>query len=116
MSNTQSVQKLFREMLSLSVGLMLALASAPTLASRIVIPGDAANDVLGTSVVVLPNGNIVVSDPGYDGAESDIGAVFMYSKNGVRISAMYGTAHSDLIGNGGIVLLDDGNFVVRSLV
>ena len=71
-------------------------------------PGSAA---FGTSVSVLPNGNIVVTDPSYrDGR----GAVHLYRPNGKRISTLFGNQAGDQIGFEGIVVLTNGNFVVIS--
>ncbi len=42
-------------------------------ATQIDITGPAGSGWFGTSVTVLPNGNIVVTDPGYDaGAAEDV--------------------------------------------
>jgi Repeat of unknown function (DUF5650) len=70
----------------------------------------------GQDVTVLPNGNIVVTDPSYDrGVIADVGAVYLF--NGTTralISTLTGTTSGDSIGNTGVVVLSNGNYVVTS--
>ncbi len=66
----------------------------------------------GTSVTVLPNGNIVVTDP--NGPTSNIGAVYLYSPTGTQISVLTGSNTDDFVGGDGIVVVGGGNFVVLS--
>jgi hypothetical protein len=70
----------------------------------------------GSSVTVLPNGNFVVTDPGYDlpDGKSDAGAVYLYSPSGVQISKLTGSNAGDTVGSGGVAVVGNGNFVVRS--
>jgi hypothetical protein len=70
----------------------------------------------GTAVVVLTNGNFVVTDPEFDeGGVSNIGAVYLY--NGLSlalIATLKGTTAEDKVGSGGVTALTNGNYVVRS--
>jgi hypothetical protein len=65
-----------------TLGLICALAqfTATGWASQTDIVGPPGSGAFGTAVVVLPNGNIVVTDPFYDALGiQDVGAVFLYS-------------------------------------
>lgn len=96
-------------------GLFFAAAAS---AQNIDITGPAGSGEFGKEVKALPNGNIVVIDPGYNaGAVTDVGAVYLYNgASGALISTMTGTQNGDNVGSGGIVVLYDGDFLVRSLV
>lgn len=109
----------------LGVALVAALAAGmvqPVVAAtQIDIAGPPGSGGFGTSVTVLPNGNIVVTDPYYDdGAKEDVGAVYLYDgATGTQISALLGSSAGDQIGYDpsagmGVTILSDGNFVVRS--
>lgn len=89
----------------------LAAAQVGT-ASAIDIAGPPGSSRFGTSVKVLPNGNIVVTD--YDGPVAGIGAVYLYTPNGTLISTLTGSQSNDHVGAGGIVVLANGNYVIRS--
>ena len=80
------------------------------------IVGPAGSGQFGSTVNVLPNGNIVVSDPFYDapGPVADVGAIYLYNSVGTLISSLTGTAANDRVGSGGIAILANGNYVVRS--
>ena len=81
------------------------------------INGPNGSDSFGTDVVILPNGNFVVTDPDYDipaGAEN-VGAVYLYSSNGTLISTLTGSTAEDQIGLNGITVLPNGNFLIVSL-
>ena len=83
-------------------------------AAQIDWPGPDGSRAFGTSVKVLPNGNIVVTDPGYtaDGTYA-YGAVYLYRPNGELISTLTGRI-VDYIGSGGVYVVGDSNFVVCS--
>lgn len=70
----------------------------------------------GAKVYVLPNGNIVVTDPQYSpGTQVNIGAVYLYdSVTHALISQMTGSTDEDRVGSAGVKVLLDGNFVVAS--
>ncbi|HEU4664115.1 MAG TPA: hypothetical protein VFS55_08805 [Dokdonella sp.] len=81
-------------------------------AAQVDIHGPPGSIAFGAAVTVLPNGNIVVVDP--DGPAWKLGAVYLYDPSGKPISAITGSTANDRVGNGGIVVLANGNFVVRS--
>ena len=97
------------------LSLLLALAAAPALAQTIVT-GPAGSGSFGATVTVLPNGNYVVTDPGFDaGATLNVGAVYLYNgATNVRISTLTGTKADDQVGSDGITVLTNGNYVVKS--
>jgi hypothetical protein len=67
-------------------------------------------------VTVLPNGNFVVTDPGFSiPGFANIGAVYLYDGATLKIiSTLTGSTPNDLVGNFGVTVLTNGNFVVRS--
>src|SRR5512146_1353556 len=89
-------------------GFVLALAVLPAEAAQTDIHGPLGSVAFGTSVRVLPNGNIVVTDP--NGPVSNVGAVYMYSPAGVLISTLTGSTANDHVGSSGIVVLSNGNY------
>jgi hypothetical protein len=105
---------------------VVALAVGPVhpvaAAIQIDIVGPAGSGAFGTSVTVLPSGNIVVTDPYYDdGATEDVGAVNLYDgATGALISTLTGSTAGDQVGCGSydcrfsVTVLSNGNYVVRS--
>ncbi|MBL9115600.1 MAG: hypothetical protein JNJ83_11390 [Verrucomicrobiaceae bacterium] len=86
-------------------------------ASQFDIVGPAGSEEFGTQVEVLPNGNIVFTDPEYDlpsPATNDVGAAYLYRPDGTLISMLRGSAASDRVGDDGIVVLTSGHFLIRS--
>lgn len=76
------------------------------------IPGPAGSQYFGYSLTVLPNGNFVVTDPGWDNFK---GAVYLYDgATHAQISVLAGTTEGDSLGFGGITVLTTGNYVVSS--
>jgi hypothetical protein len=92
-----------------SIGLLLA---GPAWAQQIDISGPTGSAWFGQAVAVLPNGNIVVTDP--NGPVSNVGAVYVYSPTGTLISTLTGSSANDHVGSGGVTVLSNGNFVVMS--
>src|SRR6266567_5686180 len=83
------------------------------------ITGPVGSGAFGTTVTVLPNGNIVVTDPQYDitspATVADVGAVYLYDNATLAlISTLTGSTADDFVGSGDITVLTNGNFVVRS--
>jgi len=82
--------------------------------------GTVTNDMVG-SVTALANGNYVVSSAGWDnGGIVDAGAVtWGDGRHGITgavssANSLVGTTAGDLVGNGGVTALTNGNYVVRS--
>lgn len=80
------------------------------------IAGPPGSGSYGSGIKVLPNGNYIITDPGFDdGPIQDVGAVYLY--NGVThvlISTLKGSQTNDLIGFGGVTVLSNGNFIISS--
>lgn len=103
----------------LTLVLILTNLGSIRAANQFDINGPAGSDRFGADVAVLPNGNVVVTDPGFDitspGNVTDAGAVFLYDgQTGALISKLTGSTAGDNIGSGGITVLANGNFVVSS--
>ncbi len=94
--------------------LLSAISVASISAPQVDVPGPSGSRAFGTSVTVLPNGNIVVTDPDWSGTAPRAGAVYLYSHSGQMISALRGNAEDDRVGRGGVTVLSNGNFVVSS--
>jgi len=104
----------FRSFLFTLVFLVLLASSG--IAQNLDIAGPLGSERFGKQVFSLPNGNVVVTDPFYDaGPIRDVGAVYLYDGDkGGLISMMTGATGWDQIGNGGVTVLTNGNFVVIS--
>jgi hypothetical protein len=88
----------------------------PIAASQTNITGPASSG-FGQTVAVLPNGNIVVTAPGYDipAGASNVGAVYLYDGTTFAlISTITGSTANDQVGSGGVTVLANGNYVVGS--
>lgn len=83
---------------------------------HVTLPGMPTAGAFGHSMTVLPNGNFVVVDPLHDvNNKTDVGSVTLYDGDTLQIiSRTFGVVKESLIGNGGIVVLADGNFVIKS--
>lgn len=91
-----------------------AMAAGPVTQTDLV--GPAGSGTFGSTVTVLPNGNIVVTDPSFDApSATDSGAVYLYDgATHNLISVLTGQSTGDQIGNLGVVVLSNGNYVVLS--
>ena len=105
--------------ISLLLVLSFTLSSwLPALAAtQIDLVGPAGSGRFGSRLLILPNGNLVVTDPLYDipGGATDVGAVYLY--NGATrtlISMLTGSTSGDQVGSDGLRSLGNGHFVVRS--
>lgn len=96
--------------------LAAGLAAGSLDAAQFTINGPTGSGEFGRGVAVLPNGNIVVSDPRFDapGPVANVGAVYLYRPNGTLISSLRGSTAGDSIGSRGVFVLANGNFVVVS--
>lgn len=96
---------------------LLLTASLFGRASQIDLYGPAGSGAFGTSVTVLSNGNFVVTDPLYSisGGATNVGAVYLYDGTTLAvISKLTGSAANDIVGNGGVTVLSNGNYLVYS--
>lgn len=84
---------------------------------------DSTNEVFGRHTAVLPNGNVVISDPYFDLDDTpNVGAVYLYDGATLEpggaaprlISRLTGSSAEDMIGAVAITVLVNGNFVVSS--
>ncbi len=83
------------------------------------IPGPAGSGGFGTQVVLLPNGNFVVTDLLYDdGINADVGAVHLYNGTTLTlISTLKGSTANDMVtifSFPQITVLANGDFVVSN--
>jgi len=103
---------------SLRVALCLAAIfyCAGAGAAQVLLSGPTGTETFGRTVIALPNGNFVVTDPLFDapGPIADVGAAFLYRPGGELISTLTGSTANDQVGSGGVTLLGNGNYVVRS--
>jgi hypothetical protein len=109
---------IMRNLLAL-VGLTLGLSALPCSAvSKAVLVGPAGSELFGrSSITALPNGYMVVQDPGYDlisPAVVDVGAVYLYAPGGRLVSTLRGSVANDRVGLGKVMVLESGHFVVSS--
>ncbi len=88
----------------------------PGFTAQVTLNGPLNSGEFGKAVTVLPNGNFVVTDPGFDlpGPINNVGAVYLYRSNGVLISTLTGSTASNEVGSASVTVLTNGNFVVRS--
>ncbi|MEM1325600.1 MAG: T9SS type A sorting domain-containing protein [Bacteroidota bacterium] len=79
------------------------------------IVGPAGSERFGGRIVVLPNGNYVVTDPNWDdGATANVGAVYLYDgSTHALISTLTGSNTDDQVGRG-VTVLTNGNYVINS--
>lgn len=79
-------------------------------------PNPSEANGFGDSVVTLATGNVVITSPQADvGGVKDCGAVYLFNGNtGALISTLTGSTVNDLVGNGGVTALANGNFVISS--
>lgn len=76
-------------------------------------PAGAGQNVVG-GIRVLPNGNILVRDPGFDfDGTPDVGAVHLYRPSGILVSTLRGSQANDWVGTG-LLELSNGHLVIVS--
>jgi hypothetical protein len=102
--------------------LLLSIGMGCAEANQFIVAGPAGSQRFGTAVAVLPNGDFVVADPEAPGAGGipQAGAVYHYRPNGSLVATLRGTSAGDQIGGSnlvstnGILVLANGNYLVRS--
>lgn len=114
MSEVQACHRTARLALGLIVACFGSIPAPNARAAQIDIAGPSGSVAFGASVVVLPNGNLVVVDYEASVNARNAGAVHLYSATGVLISTLRGDKPDDYVGGGGVVVLHNGNFVVLS--
>ena len=78
-------------------------------------PNPNAGNAFGSSVLVLPSGNVVVTSPNDDAGGTNAGAVYLFNgMTGALISTLRGSSANDQIGSSGLTQLTNGNYVVGS--
>lgn len=98
--------------LAQAMSLLLPVTAWAAQTNLVAPPGSGA---FGDTVTVLPNGNIVVTDPKYSEGAANIGAVHLYDGNTLSlISTLKGGTANDNVGEYGITVLSNGNYVVVS--
>ena len=104
---------------SFAIGALANVAATAAFAaplSTIDIGGPTGSGMFGKKVLVLANGNFVVTDPLYDSpTATDVGAVYLY--NGAThalISTLTGTQDFDQIGSKGVLEVGSSDLVVLS--
>jgi len=118
-ANTRGFQRAISTLLAacLLAGLALAGQSIQSAQSAWAdILGPAGSGRFAKSVIVLPNGNFVITDPYFTaGSNTYTGAVYLY--NGATralISQLTGGYPNDNVGMKNIIVLKNGNFVIAS--
>ena len=78
-------------------------------------PNPGMNEGYGQYSRVLPNGNIVATDTIDSFAASNAGAVYLFNgTTGALISSLTGSSANDFVGQNGVTVLTNGNYVVSS--
>ena len=78
-------------------------------------PNPNAGNAFGSSVLVLPSGNVVVTSPNDDAGGTNAGAVYLFNGiTGALISTLRGSSANDQIGSTGLTQLTNGNYVIAS--
>ena len=93
------------------------LFAASVSATQTDINAPTSNINSGQSITILPNGNIVIIDRNYSipAGAANVGAVHLYDGATLtRISTLTGSTAGDQIGDEGITVLTNGNYIVRS--
>ena len=94
---------------------VIILRKASVVSRELLDPTPGANDTFGSGVVVLGNGNTVVSDPFDSSRFATNGAVHLYSPlSSTPIASLFGDAGGDQLGNGQITALPNNNYVISS--
>jgi hypothetical protein len=94
---------------------MLESRIAPAGLRNFVDPHPSSGNNFGSAVVVLGNGNVVITAPMDDTGATNVGAVYLYDgSTAALISELHGSHAEDQVGSGGVVRLSNENFVAIS--
>src|SRR5262249_34270725 len=67
----------------------------------------------GTSVTILNNGNVLVTNPHDDFGSLDAGAIYLFDgSTGALLSSLIGGEPGDRVGDNGITLLNSDNYLI----
>lgn len=78
-------------------------------------PTPLAGELFGTIVIILPNGNIIVTDPNDSSIAASSGAVHLYNPfTQTLVASIYGDVANDRLGSNGITALTNNNYVIAS--
>lgn len=98
-----------------SLALLISRTHAGAPFPEFVDPHPAPGNEFGHSVVALSTGNVVITAPGDDAGGDGAGAVYLFNgATGALISTIIGASTYDAIGSGGVTVLSNGNFVIKS--
>ena len=102
---------------------LLGVSNAPItgyFSSSVALVGSSTNDYLRV-IATLSNGDYIVGSPNWDnGASADVGSLTYCSGSAVRsgtlssVNALVGASAGDQIGNGGVLPMPGGGFVLGS--
>jgi len=85
----------------------------PIVSHELLDPNPSESSNFGANVLILENGNIVVTDTRDDSFGTNTGAVHLYNTDDERpLASIYGDQTNDELGSGGIKELSNGNFVI----
>ncbi|MEP4545519.1 MAG: hypothetical protein ABJ000_05010 [Saccharospirillum sp.] len=88
--------------------------NSPSSGSMLTDPTPGDDDGFGSQVVILDNGNIVITDPGDSSVADNNGAVHLYDADTRDlIDSIYGDSSNDRIGLGGVTALGN-NYIITS--
>lgn len=92
------------------------LADGAAFGAQTDVIGPTGSVGFGAEVLMLANGNFVVTDPSASppGFPPRVGAIHLHDVSGELISTLTGSTNNDAVGDGGVERLASGNFVVRS--
>lgn len=82
--------------------------------------GSSASDLVGNFAIALPNGKYVITAPQWNNGTGKVGAAILidgsaqYSGTISTTNALFGTSLNDGVGNNGVTVLSDGNYLVLS--
>ncbi|VAW54262.1 hypothetical protein MNBD_GAMMA06-1315 [hydrothermal vent metagenome] len=87
----------------------------PLTSFELLDPTPGAGDLFGDKIILLGNGNIVVTDPSDSSVAAKNGAVHLYNPiTQTLIASIYGDVADDQLGSTSITALANNNFVIAS--